>query len=447
MTMTTTTTNGMDSPLSPLGSPPNVNNGHRRNEDSASVKSVKSVNSPDGTPSPPHPMAFAGLAGEFVRLADRYTEADPVGVLAHFLAAFGCAIGRGPHFMVGATRHDPRLFPLIVGKSGKSRKGDSFTLVRTIFEKADPIFLQERVQSGLSSGEGLISAVRDAMSPTDTGASDKRLMVIEPEFARLLSVMNRQGNTLNAIIRDAWDRGDLQTMTKNAPLRATGAHITIVGHITIDELRRELTDTNAANGFANRFIYFWVKRSKFLPEPGVFDGPEVDTMARLVANRLAIAQSVGSMVRDNSARRFWRAEYADLSADGDGLVGSILGRAEAQVTRLSMLYALLDGSNVVRLSHLQSALELWRYSERCAEHIFGTATGNRVADDILRGLQQRQRMNRTEINVLLGKHVPSPAISIALQLLRDLGLARAQMIETGGRPSEVWESVATEAGT
>lgn len=401
--------------------------------------SAISVRSTDSPPEPPGPLAYAGLAGEFVWLADKYTEADPVAVLAHFLTTFGCALGRGPHFMVGATRHDPRIFPLIVGKSSKARKGDSFTPVRAIFEMADPDFLQYRVQSGLASGEGLINAVRDPASQTDTGVSDKRLLVIEPEFARLLKVMTRQGNTLNAIIRDAWDRDRLQNMTKNAPLQATGAHICIVGHITTDELRRELTDTDAANGFANRFITFWVQRSKFLPEPEIFEGEKVERLAQLIAKCLSFARAVGCMVRDEQAREVWRAEYDDLSADRDGLVGSILARAEAQVVRLAMIYALLDSSAVVRLSHLQSALELWRYSERCADRIFGNATGDRIADDILRSLKQRGRMTRTEIYNLFNRHASSTRISLALDVLVSKALAAYRMEVTGGRPVEVWE--------
>ena len=40
-------------------------------------------------------------------------------------------------------------------------------------------------------------------------------------------------------------------MTKS-PAKATDAHISVIGHITTDELRRSLTRTEAANGFANR---------------------------------------------------------------------------------------------------------------------------------------------------------------------------------------------------
>ena len=66
-------------------------------------------------------------------------------------------------------------------------------------------------------------------------------------------------------IPQAWDSGDLGTLTKNSSTRATGAHISLIGHITADELRRYLTQTEQANGFGNRHLWFCVKRSKELP--------------------------------------------------------------------------------------------------------------------------------------------------------------------------------------
>jgi hypothetical protein len=54
---------------------------------------------------------------------------------------------------------------------------------------------------------------------------DKRCLVVEAEFARVLNMTARDGNILSAVIRDAWDHGRLRTMTRFDPLRATGAHI------------------------------------------------------------------------------------------------------------------------------------------------------------------------------------------------------------------------------
>jgi len=67
------------------------------------------------------------------------------------------------------------------------------------------------------------------------------------------------------------DGRTLQNLTKNSPARATGAHISSIGHITADELRRYLTATESANGFGNRQLWICTKRSKLLPEGGTID--------------------------------------------------------------------------------------------------------------------------------------------------------------------------------
>ena len=56
----------------------------------------------------------------------------------------------------------------------------------------------------------------------DEGVTDTRLLVVENEFASVLRMTERPGNTLSAILRDAWDARTLQSMTKGSPARATG---------------------------------------------------------------------------------------------------------------------------------------------------------------------------------------------------------------------------------
>jgi hypothetical protein len=45
---------------------------------------------------------------------------------------------------------------------------------------------------------------------------------------------------------------------------ATGSLTSIIGHLTADEFRRELDQTSVANGFANRFLITYARRSKTL---------------------------------------------------------------------------------------------------------------------------------------------------------------------------------------
>ena len=216
--------------------------------------------------------AYHGLAGEVVHTIEPHTEADPVAILIQFLACAGNIIGRCPYHQIEGDQHHANLFTVLVGESSKARKGTSWGRIASFAKLADEHWYDDRTKSGLSSGEGLINEVRDerkewnrrraARKSLIAGVKDKRLMVSEPEFAGVLAVVERHGNTLSPLMRKAWDGGILATMTRTAPLRATGAHISIVGHITVDELRARLTRTDTANGFANRFLFMLVRRSR-----------------------------------------------------------------------------------------------------------------------------------------------------------------------------------------
>ncbi len=223
-------------------------------------------------PMPPGQEARHGPAGEIVDLIEPHTEADPAAILIQFLVAFGNLIGRSVHWRHEANIHHLNLFACIVGDSAKVRKGTSWKHVRRVLESCDPEWATGRIVDGLSSGEGLIHAVRDPRvskgEVIEEGVTDKRLLVVASEFGEALTVQAREGNTLSSILRKAWDSDTLQSLTKRSPARATGAHVSVIGHITSEELSRKLCDVDAANGYANRFLWACSRRSKSLPHGG-----------------------------------------------------------------------------------------------------------------------------------------------------------------------------------
>ena len=411
-------------------------------------------------PAPLDDEAFIGLAGKFVRAIEPATEADTAALLVQFLVGVGNAAGRTAHAVVEGDRHFCNEFAVLVGRSAKGRKGTSLGRVKSALAGGDPKWASDRIMSGLSSGEGLIWAVRDPIEkqetvrergqPTkyetvvgDEGVEDKRLLVTEPEFAGVLKQTERHGNTLSPVLRCAWDSGDLRSMTKNSPGKATGAHISVIGHITADELKRLLSATESANGFANRFLWCCVGRSKLLPEGGTPDLGAVATVERELVGVLDFARGVGEIKRDDAARAVWRDVYPTLSGERHGLAGSLLGRAEAHVLRLSVLYAVIDRSNLVRVDHLLAALAVWRYCEASVLHLFGSSTGSPLADKVLLHLQNATSgATRTGIRELVGGRASGSEVDAALVLLKDFGLARPDHRATGGRPSEVWTATA-----
>ncbi|MFH1738228.1 MAG: hypothetical protein ABIH23_04420, partial [bacterium] len=191
------------------------------------------------------PAAYHGLSGEFVRIIEPHSEADPIAIQAQLLTIFGNMIGRNAHYRVEGDRHYTNIFTSLIGNTSKARKGTSYGQTRRIFESVEADYFKNNVAHGLSSGEGLKFAVRDAVEKAkgkvaDNGIEDKRLLVVEQEFAQVLKVLQREGNTLSPTIRCAWDTGNLRTLTKTDPIIATGAHISIISHITCDELKKHL---------------------------------------------------------------------------------------------------------------------------------------------------------------------------------------------------------------
>lgn len=409
-------------------------------------------------PDPPALEAFYGLAGDIVRAIAPHSEADPMALLPQTLAAFGNIVGRGPHFVAEEDEHPLQIWPVLVGITAKSRKGSAWSRIRRICHAADPDWADERIQLGLSSGEGLIWAVHDPIVHTETnpetgeerevtddpGVEDKRLLVFESEFSSVLKVASRDGNTLSAILRQTWDRGDLQILTKNSPAKATGTLISVIAHITRDELLRYLTTTEAGNGYANRYLWFAVRRANILPEGGRLDQGEVDNLADRLRAAVAFARGVDEMRRDDEARAIWFKVYPELSEGQPGLLGAVTSRAEAQVMRLACIYACLDRSAVIRKEHLMAALALWEYSEASARFIFGEALGDPLADEIRKALRNNpEGLTRTEIRDIFKRNRKGEEIEKALCVLAQCGLAepvRDQASEEG-RPAERWRRI------
>jgi hypothetical protein len=403
-------------------------------------------------PSHPEPEVFCGLADEFVSIVGPHSESDPMALLSQFLVGFGNVIGRSAHFRVEADEHYTNLFLVLVGPTSKARKGSALSQVKRFLSEADPDWADTCMASGLSSGEGVVWAVRDATYSKDgeklldTGVADKRLFALEPEIAQQLRLMGRQSNILSTIIRQAWDNGNLRTLTKNSPAQATGAHISILGHITAQELRRYLNETELGNGFGNRFLWLCVKRSKLLPEGGRLNHDDALHFTGQLVQTVAWARQVKEVRRSPKARTLWAEVYPELSEGRAGLIGAVTNRAEAQVVRLSLIYALLDRSPEIKTKHLRAALAFWRYAEESARFIFGDSLGDPVADEILKALHAAPRgLTRTEISHLFAGHRKSADITRALVVLAQGGLASSRPESTAGRPDERWSVLAEDA--
>jgi hypothetical protein len=102
-----------------------------------------------------------------------------------------------------------------------------------------------------------------------------------------------------------------------------------------------------------------VKRSKCLPFGGedLLESKVADLAQRL-ERAASAAQHVGRVTMTQAARDIWVGVYPRLSEGMPGLFGAATARAEAQVVRLAMLYALLDEKAQIDGAHLLAGLAI-----------------------------------------------------------------------------------------
>jgi hypothetical protein len=381
--------------------------------------------------------ALYGPAGNVVRTLAPHSEAHPAAILLQLLAAFGNLVGPGPHCMVDATRHALNLFVVLVGESSKARKGTSLNQIMRLFSEVDHPWLDARITTARLNANGLVYALRDQQPPTD-----RRLLAVSEEFAAILHTLSRAKGHLSPLLRSAWDSGHLCTLDGRRPLQATGAHVSLIAHITQRELAQHLHPTEAHNGFANRCLWTCVQRSQSLPDGGNLTARELSAVASELRRAFdwVAGATDGLFERDNAARELWQDWYPVLSRVHPGLYGAATSRAEAQVLRLSAIYAALDCTPVIGEAHLQAALAVWDYCSASASLLFGTATGDHTADRIKEALDATpDGLSRIQIRALFHGHLSSERIEAALQQLMSIGAIDQQTQPSrGGRRSTLW---------
>ncbi len=373
-----------------------------------------------------------GLAGEVLEAIEPHSEADPAALLVTLLAGFGALVGPGPHALADGAEHPARIWPLVVGDTSKARKGTTWAQIRRVLNAADQRFTADRILAGFGSGEALVDAV--------AGEQDRRLLVIETEYGRVLSVSKREGSTLATLLRQAWDGGRLQVRSRAGTAVADSSHIVVIGHITRAELLAKVAESDALGGSLNRFIVTAARRSKLLPSGGNLDEQTIEDFGRKIAFVASRARRVGVLRRTPAAEECWASLYAELADDDPGgLLGAVIARDSAQILRLSVTYALLDGMNRIEVEHIAAAQAIWEYARASAAAIFGAATGDRVADLILAELQSRgsEGLDGTAIRDLLGRHAKRERIDQAIATLEQRGLATKATKATQGRPKTV----------
>jgi hypothetical protein len=284
----------------------------------------------------------------------------------------------------------------------------------------------------------------DDFEPTtvDPGVPDKRLLITCPELASALKAGNRENSILSQTLREAWDGKTLRTMAKNCARTATDPHLSIVGHVTRQELVKVARESDIYGGTYNRFIFLLSDRARLLPHGGNLD--DLGMVPARIADVIDFARGVGRVRRSSQADRLWETVYHELTTPvGSDLMAAVLSRGEAQTLRLSLLMALAAKRTTIEIDDLTAALDLWRYSVASARVVFGQVH-DPLFEKIVAAVQAAPGITRTKLYRQIGRNCGAPALMDALGRARTAGVVHCERVQTSGRPSERWFPAAIE---
>jgi hypothetical protein len=426
-------------------------------------------------PKPIAEEAFIGFPGRWVRAIEKQTECNSDNLLAQLMVALGTIFGR--YFYNYCVQNlFTNEFLTVLGDSGIARKGSALEKVKEFLRLIDPGWAKRGIKGGFPSGEAIIHFLRDptfgrdkkgSETIRDPGNPDKRLLMVAPEFARLLKFAERKGNILTEILREAWDSPEeLSNQAKNGSDYASYPHLGLISHVTEKELRK-FDPELISNGFLNRMIFVLAFQAREIPNPKPIEWPpelleefkEIYRLAHVPAE-LDISQlgaapepQIKHIPLTEEAESLWEKIYYEHSNNKDEKLNEILRRFNDHIRVLALIYALCDRSPVITVLHLLAAKAIMDHSRACAVSIFSTFSSNKAANKILEALKRQfpEALTKTEIyNEVFNRHLPTSEINEALAFLFQNNLATVKVCTptpSVKKPTQKWFAVSVTTAT
>ena len=389
------------------------------------------------------PVAYHGPIGDVVLALEPFTEADPAGVLVAMVVQAGVVLGRARVLSVaGGGVQAPNLFAMLVGDSATGRKGTAVTAASAAIGLAYPD-LDKLLVTGLGSGEGLVTHLKRAIDKAAASPGslvEYRVLIDESEVARLLAAMGREGSTLSAMLRSAFDGTPLGHTVAATSTTITWHHVGLLGQVTPEELRDKLSVSERSNGFANRFLWIAVRRQRLIP---FAEHPRRHVPASAVAD-MASAFAASTRLEQLSftplAAELWEHIYAEMgSIHLFGTLDVLTSREITLTLRVATIFALMDRSLLVDIPHLEAARAIVEYSRASIRWIWSAVTGDREADALLTALKSEGPIAWAELRDYGLRGAEAERV---VAILTGAGLAVVEIHPTRSKPRRVVSIVA-----
>jgi hypothetical protein len=419
-------------------------------------------------PKPISEEAFIGFPGRWVQELEEQTECNRDNLLAQLAVGSGAMFGRYYYNHYGVDLYTNE-FLKVLGDSG-AKKGTALKKFLGFAGLIDSHWPIHGIGDSFPSGEAIVYAIRDQVIKIkggkeviqDAGVFDKRLLIAENELAQLYRMFERSGNTSTAKLRAAWDSPEvLSNRSKTLPAIATKPHISLIGHITIEELRS--FDPNLiSNGLLNRSVFVYAFKAREIPNPKpvkwsetlIEEFKEIYRLANIPtaidAGQLGVSAEEVSSIHiplDPEAEELWEKIYREQPANQDAALSDILRRYTEHIRKLALIYAIYDRVKTICSRHLLAAKAIMDHSKECVQTIFSAFTSNKGANKILEALKRQAPEGLAKSKIyeeVFNRHISASEINEALAFLVQNKLAipkRYRTTPTAKKQTEIWYAI------
>lgn len=348
------------------------------------------------------------IEGDWISAYLQYTEDTESPKSYHTWTAITCiagALGRRVHINLGNIRVYPNFYTMLVGDSGKLRKGVAMGLGEDIFRQLDLPMAGEAI-----TREALLlrmsKALKNFVYPDGSQGVHSALTLFSKE---LTSLTGQQNLKFLADLTDWYDCHERWVNdTKNKGTDTIdGMFLNILAATAPDWIPAVIPLQAVGGGFTSRCIFIVeTKKYKILPEPKALDA---NLRLALIADLKEMRGITGQYVFDDEAQLAYNQWYVKTEEDkekghyalGDPRLNSYCERRATHLCKLCMVICAARGSErIISKDMFDIAMQTLLAAEQRMGDVFAGVGLNELAQKqqlLMQYLRTHKEVTREEV--------------------------------------------------
>ncbi len=335
----------------------------------------------------------------------------------------------------------PNLFTVLVGPSGKCRKGTALAFGQDLIRQVPGI----RMISQRTTTEQLIRDMKESLSEFTEPSTQQielhcSMTVMSGELAVFLGNSNIDFLAVLTNLYDSEDTWEYRTKHQGQD-KIKGVCLNFLGGTAPDWIKTMIPEAALGGGFTSRIIWIveWDK-GKIVADPT--PTPRMYTLRdQLIGDLEHIYTMAGEMVQEAAAIEYYEEWYEEQTKnppfEGDGKFGGYCARRAAHVRKLSMiLSASRSPERLIRLEDLKRAITLLEAAEITMPEAFtglGKGLYTNIGETVLSFmLKTQQPVRQSELLRRLYPDVNLYSLEIAMQSLVFMGTIQIKELHNNG---------------